>query len=175
MSVKAVENAIRQVKKQLEDYPQSERVGHGWRYLEMATRYALIDPVLRALDWDITRPDQCSFEADPKWESWVRPHVDYVLWRPSELAAVVIEAKSADSKLGTQEQEGQLAEYVEGLKSGIAVLTNGKTWYLYNLNFRQREEFGDKKVEEVNVLHGSVRAAAQTLHCRIGAQNWWAS
>lgn len=173
MTIKAVEDAIQQVRQQLEDYPQSTTASHGWRYLERATRYALIDPILLALGWDLTRPDQCSFEADPKWESWVKPHVDYVLWRPSELAAVVIEAKSADSKLGTPEQEGQLERYSEGLKSGIAVLTNGKVWYLYNLNFRQREEFGDKKVEDVDVLNGSVNAAARTLHERIGAHNWW--
>ena len=53
MTIAALEGAMRQVRKQLKDYPPEE---FGYVYRELATRYLLIDPVLvRALDWDMGR------------------------------------------------------------------------------------------------------------------------
>ena len=59
MTIKAVEEAIRRVRKQVEDYPPEE---FGYVYRELATRYLLIDPVVRALDWDMGDFWQCAVE-----------------------------------------------------------------------------------------------------------------
>lgn len=170
MTIRAVEGAIRQVRETIEAFPVDN-----YRYREMETRYALIDPILKSLGWNLSNPGHCSFEADPKWQSWVKPHVDYVLWRPSEKAAVVIEAKRAENDFrdntATSNAVKQLAEYVNRLASGRAVLTNGKAWRIYNL--RRRGEFVDTIEVEVQILEGDVREKAQILHEQVGAHNWW--
>ena len=73
--------------------------------------------------------------------------------------------------LTTEREEEQLAGYVEGILSGVAVLTNGREWYIYNL--RKRGDFSDKLIGEINLLEGSVREAARVLHEQLGASNWW--
>ncbi len=170
MSYKAVESKIKQARKRVHDFPISN-----YRYREMETRYVLIDPILTALGWDLTNPGHCSFEADPKWSSWVKPHVDYVLWRPSERAAVIIEAKSAESNFGdnleTRKAVEQLAGYVDQVASGQAVLTNGKVWRIYNL--RRRRDFEEKLAVEVDILEGDITTEAQKLYEQLGAHIWW--
>ena len=170
MTLTEVESTILQVRKRVADFPIEN-----YRYREMETRYVLIDPILKALGWDLANPGECSFEADPKWESWVKPHVDYVLWRPSEMAAAVIEAKRAENDFSdnaaTRKAVEQLTRYVDGLMSGRAVLTNGKVWQIYNL--RQRREFADTIEAEAKILEGDIREAAQTLHERLHIGNWW--
>ena len=170
MTIEPVEEAILQIRETIKVFPIDN-----YRYREMETRYTLIDPILKSLGWNLSNPRYCSFEADPKWESWVKPHVDYVLWRPSEKAAVVIEAKSAENDFrdntATNNAVKQLAEYVNRLASGRVVLTNGKVWRIYNL--RQRREFADTLQVEVQILEGDVREKAQILDEQVGAHNWW--
>lgn len=145
-----------------------------YRYREMETRYALIDPIIAALGWEKSNFDQCAYESDPRWETWNERFADYVFWGPgNDKAVLVIEAKKAQNDLATPEEEAQLAGYVDGLTSGVAVLTNGTVWYLYNLDRRRRQEFADKLEEEVYILEGNMGESARTLHEWLGAHNWW--
>ena len=59
MSPRSVENAIRKVRRQMADY---SREYYGWSYNETGTRYVLIDPVIKALGWDIYDMDQCGVD-----------------------------------------------------------------------------------------------------------------
>ena len=77
------------------------------------------------------------------------------------------------SGLTAKREEEQLAGYAEGILSGVAVLTNGKDWYIYNL--RKRGDFSDKLVSPINLLDCNVREAARTLHTALGVSNWWQS
>ena len=61
MSISAVEDAIRQVRQQLADYPTS-----GYLYNEATTRNVIINPMLAALGWDLCNLDQCGYEIDPR-------------------------------------------------------------------------------------------------------------
>ena len=63
--------------------------------------------------------------------------------------------------------------YAEGILSGVAVLTNGKDWYIYNL--RKRGDFSDKLTSPINLLDCNVREAARTLHAALDVSNWWES
>ena len=65
MSISAVEDAIRQVRQQLADYPTSD-----YLYNEATTRNVIINPMLEALGWDLCNLDQCGYEIDPKGELW---------------------------------------------------------------------------------------------------------
>ena len=183
MTIAAVEKAIRQVRKQLKTYSPEE---FGYVYREMATRYLLIDPVVRALDWDMGDFWQCAVEwpllTDDDGRIRWSEKADYVLFNIRERPVVVIEAK----KLGTDLEiwEPQLERYTPDMKSGIGVLTDGVIWRLYNL--RKRGEFTTKQVVAVNIREGTIckngdtrkkpaRKLAQTLNAWLDKDRWWSS
>jgi hypothetical protein len=169
MSIRAVEDAIRRIREQVATFSFEE-----YRYREMETRYALIDPIIEALGWETANFDQRAYEADPKWESFVKRNADYVFWGPdSPHAVVVVEAKRASNELKPAPEEAQLSGYVEDLTAGVAVLTNGKIWYLYDPSLRRRRSFSAKRIEEVKILDGSMRSAARSLHEWLNVGNWW--
>ena len=166
MSISNVEGAIRQVRLQLHDYPQSD-----YLYNEATTRNVVINPMLTALGWNLHNLDKCGYEIDPKGELWGKKPADYVLGGSTGRTVVVIEAKRMDNSLTTEKEEEQLAGYVGGLLSGVAVLTNGIDWYIYNLRMRGR--FSDKLVGEVNLLKCHIRKGAKILHEWLNVSNWW--
>ena len=84
---------------------------------------------------------------------------------------VIVEAKRMSNGLTTEREEEQLAGYAEGILSGVAVLTNGKDWYIYNL--RKRGDFSDKLISPINLLDCNVREAARILHAALDVSNWW--
>lgn len=175
MTITAVEGAIRQVRKQLEDYPfKPDKEGHEYRYNEVETRYALIDPIIRALGWELSDFDQCAYEADPKWKQWMGRDADYVFWgQEKEEAVWVLEAKRVRNELKSGAEEAQLAGYVSEMESGMAVLSNGRTWYLYNLKLAGTKNSEIRKVEEVHLLNDDLRDAARKLHEQLDVGNWW--
>lgn len=166
MPIRAVEEAIRQVRQQLTDYPQAD-----YRYNEATTRNVMVNPMLEALGWDLRNLDQCGYEIDPKGEQWGKKPADYVLGKPNGRTAIVIEAKQIYNRLTADREEEQLAGYTEGLLSGVAVLTNGTDWYIYNL--RMRGCFADKLVGEVNLLECNIAEGARMLHSWMDASQWW--
>ena len=102
-------------------------------YNEATTRNVIINPMLEALGRDLCNLRQCGYEIDPKGELWGKKPADYVLGAPSGRTVVIVEAKRMSNGLTTEREEEQLAGYAEGILSGVAVLTNGKDWYIYNL------------------------------------------
>ena len=104
MSISAIEDAIRQVRQQLADYPTSD-----YLYNEATTRNVIINPMLEALGWDLRNLDQCGYEIDPKGELWGKKPADYVLGAPSGRTVVIVEAKRMSNRLTTEREEEQLA------------------------------------------------------------------
>ena len=166
MSINSVMNTIRQIRQQLNDYPKAD-----YRYNEATTRNVLVTPTLTALGWDLHNLDQCGYEIDPKGELWGKKPADYVLGAPTGRTVVVIEAKQIYNGLMAEKEEEQLAGYVEGLLSGIAVLTNGTDWYIYNL--RKGGGFSEKLVGEVHLLECNIQEGAQILHQLLDVHHWW--
>jgi len=107
---------------------------------EMLTRYVLIDPLLRALGWDIENPEQVRPE-----ERQEKGIPDYILYVGEE-KIIAIEAKS----LGTSLDEKQIIEL--GFKYGwqnkipYFIITNGDRWDIYDLR-----ELGSKKVASASI------------------------
>ena len=138
MSISSVEAAIRHARTAIREWDQA-----GFTYRrEEHTRYAVIDPVITALGWDTSDPKECHpeywrFRGD---ESAGR--VDYALFGTPDLDAigsgtvapdVIIEAKSLNVVLA--EHVGQLQRYVDAvprMRRGVAVLINGREWWLYD-------------------------------------------
>ncbi len=93
---------------------------------EAATRYALIDPVLLLLGWEVRDADRVTPEYTAGAASNKR--VDYAL-KDSGKPVAFIEAKPLDSKLADVELE-QLNTYCNNRSVRWGMLTNGDKWIL---------------------------------------------
>ena len=153
---------------------------------EYQTRYALIDPILRALGWDTADPKMCY----PEW-SYKNQRVDYALFPRSTaqdlieglaVPAIIIEAKSVYRTDQPKREYGQaiweadiqqLQGYVDAeprMDKGIAVLTNGRIWLLYLLGDRRR--LRDIDPVAVDLEWDDPGFFAETLVQHMGRQHW---
>ncbi len=178
MTIAKIEDAIRQVRKQLEKYPSTSSE-YGYMYSELATRYLLIDAIIRALDWDMNDFDQSAVEWPMPSGQNVRK-ADYVLFNRMERPVIVIEAKYRGRNLANH--EAQLEGYTAHLRSGIGVLTDGVSWRIYNL--RKRGNFSERHATTFEVVDGTImdvagersanmREMAQCLNSWLDKDRWW--
>ena len=89
---------------------------------ETMTRYALIDPLLRDLGWDLSDPD-CIVPED-------RTRAGSITDYTTERDAMIIEAKKLDENL--DKYTDKLTEYVRDKGVRYGVLTNGRKWKIYD-------------------------------------------
>lgn len=123
---------------------------------ETATRYALIDPLLTALGWDLQDPGQVRTEYNPDGER--RRRSDYTMFTGGDKrkSQLVIEAK----KLGTR-ISGEIVKQTIGycIDEGIPyfVVTNGGDWEIY-------PTFGEGHIpiKEKRIVDFSLTDPAQT-------------
>ena len=91
---------------------------------EFQTRYGLIDPILRALEWDVSNPDEVQVDYPAG-----NGKADYVLMRHGQ-SLVVIEAKALSSLATNTVQQG--IGYRNALGAPYLVCTDGDSWELYD-------------------------------------------
>ena len=172
MSKPAVERAIQRVRRQTKIYDRYD--DYYWSYNETSTRYILIDPVLKALGWDINDMDQCGVEWPMPWQKPIG-RADYVLADSKAKTGIVIEAKSIKVPIGGRPRgfENKLSSYTKGMDTGVAVLTNGQLWHLYELD-SSRKAFKNKFVTTVDIREGlgSISRAANTLDEQLNAKQF---
>ena len=171
MSISAVDTAIRKIRAVVKEWDDAE-LCH-WR--EDHTRYGVIDPIIRALGWDTGDPKECHPEYPRAYESGGR--VDYALFGAADLSTIVkdgappdaiIESKALRQPLG-EEEVSQLRRYAQAsppMRNGVAVLTNGNEWWIYDLT--KRGSFKSKLVDKVNILTGNRRSHAGFLNHWLG-------
>ena len=175
MTIKAVTAAIRLRRSILTQW--SEIGLDNWS--EWHTRYTLIDPIVRALGWDTSSPTECRVE-------WPRPSgqrkVDYALFGNADLddivagniaPTIIIESKRAKTELTVQHVDGQLSRYANcrpRMYRGVAVLTNGRHWLLYDMSKRVR--FGRKLSAIVDITKGKRQDVAKELHYWLNRERW---
>ena len=100
---------------------------------ETSTRYMIIDPILRALGWDLSDPEQCIVECPiyPAEEESAYPvfRLDYLLLDSAGKPAVLIEAKNILEDTRNQDFLDKMDEYLECFPEiQVGVLTNGEYW-----------------------------------------------
>ena len=168
MSVRSVDVAIRKIREVIREWNDVEL--YFWR--EDHTRYGVIDPIIRALGWDTGDPKECHPEYPRPYQEG---RVDYALIGTPDVEAignnsappdVIIESKALREPLG-DEAVSQLQRYVHAfplMKNGVAVLTNGREWCIYDL--KRRGSFENKLVDKVDILTGNRR-------CQAGFLNRW--
>jgi len=120
------------------------------RKSEALTRYVLIDPVLRSLDWDTEDPMQVQPEFSTEQG---RP--DYaLLWNGNPY--VMIEAKSLNGDLEKAKEKG--FQYCWRNKVPFYVVTDGNVWEIYDL-----KEMGGKRIARVILTDDSPGVTARSL------------
>ena len=174
MTIKAVEEAVHQVRQWM--------VGDNyWHILdrnEAAVRYILIDPILRALDWEIDNPELCVVEYKQDGQSGP---ADYVLFDTDVNHAVIIETKNTGNRNlnalrdNPEKLEEQLARYVGSKGNKVGVLTNGLIWRLYDLDNRSRR-LENQRVEPIidvyqnnKITNRQIREGASILYKYLNA------
>lgn len=121
-----------------------DTLGHPWNaWREDQTRYAIIDPILRALGWDTADPKECSIEHFIRDAKGNRGWADYALFRGysvEDLAgqkaspSVLVEAKALRTPLDPHEEQIERYILASRMTEGMAVLTNGNEWWLYHVS-----------------------------------------
>ena len=108
---------------------------------ETSTRYIVIDPILRALDWDLSNPAECVVEYEvARRANYSATRVDYVLKDATGEPAIVIEAKRIDVESDNERALDQMERYLQDIPTAtLAVVTNGQYW-----NIAKREGNGWK-------------------------------
>ena len=101
--------------------------GEALRQSEALTRYALVDPLLRALGWDTSDPAQVL----PEYRS-PAGSADYVLLGKSNKPQVIIEAKRLGTQLDARVRK-QVTSYCQEEGVPFAVITDGKRWEIYDI------------------------------------------
>jgi len=120
------------------------------RQNEMLTRYALVDPILRALGWDTEDPEQV--EPEPRTETG-RP--DYAL-KHNGKPIVMVEAKPLGSDLERARSEG--FRYCWHNKVPFYAITDGDVWELHDLR-----EMGGKEIFRIQLKSDNLGDAARQL------------
>lgn len=156
---------------------------------ECQTRYAFIDPILRALGWDTTDPKICY----PEWK--YRKHhnkrVDYALFsnntsqeveQGAAVPAIIIEAKSVYQTKRSRREYGQaiweediqqLQDYIHAeprMKEGLAVFTNGRRWLLFLLG--DGRGLRDIAPVQADLELDGAELFAETLYKYMARPNW---
>ncbi|NLG71878.1 MAG: hypothetical protein GX495_07560 [Chloroflexi bacterium] len=90
---------------------------------EAATRSALVDPVLRALGWDLGNPFAVEFE-----RSFMDTRVDYALSNCQNQVKVIVEAKALGGRLDDKKIILSLVSYAFTYGLQDIFLTNGLIW-----------------------------------------------
>ena len=91
---------------------------------ETMTRYALIDPLLGELGWDLSSPG----DVVPEDNTGSSGKTDYTLGN----SAMIVEAKKLDENL--DKYADKLILYVRDRNVRYGVLTNGQKWRVYDAN-----------------------------------------
>ncbi len=117
---------------------------------EALTRYALVDPVLRALGWDVFDPEQVRPEFPTEQG---RP--DYaLLWEGKPL--IMVEVKPLHANLGPAKDKG--FNYCWKNKVRYFAITDGERWEVYDM-----KEMGGEVIAVANLSENLGHAARQLL------------
>lgn len=152
-----IEKTITLVRERLDAYQEEirlQRTNH--RLNETRTRYCLIDPLLRACGWDLCEPSETELEA-----KLAGGRIDYVLKDSTGKRSIFIEAKGLGVTRVRNRRVPQLLNYVKDEPHGVAVLTDGNHWVIYDLAASATEEASFSVSE--TLVHQSVAIAYQWL------------
>ena len=111
---------------------------------ELPTRTIFIDPLLQALGWDITDPDEVELE----YPTIDAKSVDYAP-KINRKAALFIEAKSLNDSLTDVKAITQVVGYAANAGIDWCILTNGRTYKIYKST--EKADAPNKLLYEISI------------------------
>ncbi len=129
---------------------------------EAATRAALIDPVLKALGWDIANPNMVEVEKTAK-----QSRTDYAVRDYSGVVQVVVEAKSLNKKLSNY--DSQTIQYGHAFQISSVFLTDGIIWQ----HFTDFQPQGFKPTKTLDLENEDLGDIAAYLVENLDAAKFW--
>lgn len=130
---------------------------------EEEVKAQIVFPVLEALEWDPKDPQQVRLEYRVRPDAGTGGgRVDIALMARNGIPAALVEVKGPKPSVPLDAQAGQLFGYVKERSVEIAVLTNGRTWWLYHplitgLTIQQR------RFEDVDLISDPIEEVVATL------------
>ena len=121
---------------------------------ETRTRMALIDPLLRALEWDVSDPSLVTPEYSVEGGK-----ADYALRNAGPTPAAFIEAKKLDDGLDPHRE--QMTRYSNMAGVRYAGLTDGNRWELYEV-FKP-VPLNERRILDVSILNDATHQLALKL------------
>ncbi len=135
-----------------------EKHGSTLQASEMLTRYALIDPLLRALGWDTGDPSQVVVEYKlPKGAG--QGFADYALLGADSRPRIVVEAKSLRKNLDVA--AAQALNYCNMLAIPYFAVTDGERWRIFDTF--QPVPLEKKLVVELNLQSSTAETCLNAL------------
>jgi len=130
---------------------------------EAATRTVLIDPILKALGWDISNPEMVEME-----KTYGDTRLDYGLLDSSGKVQVIVEAKSLGTNLSDVKITAKLFTY--GFTYGIQniILTDGIIWQHY-----QQVAPGKIAPEIIDISSDPALKSADFFISKLDAARFW--
>ena len=123
---------------------------------ETKTRYILIDPILRALGWDVSILNDVEVE----YPTLDRKKVDYALLSSNQVPLVLVEAKRLNERLASK-YTSQLLMYCVEAGARCGVLTDGNEWQMYDT--LKIKPLGEKRTMYVVLTSHQPAVAARHL------------
>ncbi len=134
--------------------------GDELRHSEMATRYALINPLLRALGWKTQDPTHVGVEKRLKKSGGSKEgKADYLLRGKDGRSVVLIEAKKLGGDLSGA--RSQASDYCNQNAIPCYAVTDGQHWYLYET--RHGGPNGAKQVVHFDIAGDPTAVAVMSL------------
>ncbi len=158
MALKDVKDTIAEIAALMEDDAMKDHLHEN----EIRTRYVVIDPVLQALGWRTWKPEDVAIEY-----ARGRGRVDYALLSRDAKPMILVEAKKWHRQL--DRYSADLARYARGMGEGVACITDGWEWAIYDLGLRG--PFEKKYVLSVDLM--ADRNAAVVLNRWLRKTRWW--
>ena len=139
---------------------------------ETMTRYMVVDPILRALGWQLSDPRQCIVEYPIYDENKLLYRVDYVLFNPKHQPIILVEAKNIQWHTRDEDYWDQMDDYLDCF-SGLhaAVLTNGEYWDI--AKFDSRGDLHPESDKPLGLTYPNYQENAQRLFNSLGKSNFW--
>ena len=134
-----------------------------------AVRCALVDPILWSLGWRTWVPWECQ----PESTLGRNGSVDYALFNRAGEAVVAVLVRPWPPR--REEDRRRLRDRARAIAQGVAVLTYGWEWEVYDLECRA-PNFLDRRVEGLKLDHegpNNVERAAEALYHWLGRDRWW--
>ena len=119
---------------------------------EMLIRYCIVDPLLRALGWDLENPDQVV----PEYTGRRRMRPDYLLYDAGGRPLAAIEVKALGR---VEEAEREVVRVTRATGVHYIIVTDGEKWHLYSSSQRLEEP----PLFEWDLLEGSPEEVARVV------------